>query len=468
MREVVREVSMLSEMGLGPKPNQATKVSTENQKIVPRPAVTKAAHQPKCRMDETDQSETKVADLRQFELYDNEAQDNWGRLIVVGRALGKIHDMFGEPKTASSLKAIHRSWGRYCTHRWKRSKQAINFLIAEAKVATHLKLEDDFPATRLRPLIGLALEHQAEAWRAALSAKREALPSAAEIRLAASRFKEPSVVVQWTLRSAQTNFTRDFQRALRRACCGANAEQADEFKKAVPELVEHCFTMMGLLAPPDNGEALDVRASDLTDPGPLTAPTTLREVGPKPKADSIPEATQKTNTIESGQPPVRAKRRRRMIRADGEVKAKALAEYVGGDRLNEIAIRYGISTTAISLWAKKAGLERRRQGCRVKVWPEPREMEIVAAVKAVSNGKPTLEQIGKPWKLSRAAVHRIYRKWRDWEPPVKFQRGDRIRFGRRDYEVVQPGRLQGKVRDLKANIEITIDWHTKGQTAVKL
>lgn len=154
------------------------------------------------------------------------------------------------------------------------------------------------------------------------------------------------------------------------------------------------------------------------------------------------------------------------------MKAQALEEYRRGERLKVIAIRYRVSAATVSLWAAGAGLARRRRGCRIKVRPDARDLEIVNAVRAVVDGKPTLAEIGKRWGwhfyMSRANVHRIYHKWKDWKPTMPFQAGDIIRFKHRVYRVVEPGVFDGKVRVLRTGQESTIPWKTGEHIAVKL
>lgn len=151
-----------------------------------------------------------------------------------------------------------------------------------------------------------------------------------------------------------------------------------------------------------------------------------------------------------------------------KVKAKALRDYRRGEPLKVIAIRYGCSPASISLWAQSAGLERRQQGCRLKDWPDDTDLEIVEAVRAVRDGKPTLTEIGERWHMSRANVHRIYHRWKDWKPSVQFKPGDKVRFMRRDYEVLEPRAFDGKVRDLKTGQESVIRWRADDNFAVKL
>lgn len=148
--------------------------------------------------------------------------------------------------------------------------------------------------------------------------------------------------------------------------------------------------------------------------------------------------------------------------ARARIKAKALADYQRGDTLREIAVRYNTSTTAVSLWAKEAKLPRRERGCRTKEWPDEEDIAIVKAVKAVVDGKPTLEEIGSRFgNKSRAGIHRIYTCWKDWRPRMPYKKGDRVRLKGRDYVVLKPGVFRGEVRDVKTAERRTLQWKQK-------
>ena len=163
------------------------------------------------------------------------------------------------------------------------------------------------------------------------------------------------------------------------------------------------------------------------------------------------------------------KKKRRMTRDKRErVKARALQDYLRGDRLKDIAIRYGTSTTAISLWAKAAHLPRRVQGCRYKGWPDKEDYAIVMAVKAVRNGSPTLEEIGRRFgNKSRAGIHRIWAKWKNWVPRMPYKKGDRIRIRDRDYIVIEPGVFEGEIEDVKTQERSKRAWKCKVDRANK-
>lgn len=153
---------------------------------------------------------------------------------------------------------------------------------------------------------------------------------------------------------------------------------------------------------------------------------------------------------------------RRTREARERIKVKALSDYRNGHKLREIAIRYGTSTTAVSLWAKEARLPRRDRGCRPKVWPDEEDIEIVKAVKAVVDGKPTLDEIGVQFgNKSRAGIHRIWKRWKDWKPTMPYKKGDRIRIKSHDYVVTKPGVFWGEVEDVCTGERITLPWKHK-------
>ena len=70
--------------------------------------------------------------------------------------------------------------------------------------------------------------------------------------------------------------------------------------------------------------------------------------------------------------------------------------------------------------------------------------------------------------MTRANVHRIYHRWKDWQPTVPFEPGDTIRFKAHDYKVVDPGIFRGQVRSLKTGQESIIPWKSGKHIAVRI
>jgi hypothetical protein len=133
-----------------------------------------------------------------------------------------------------------------------------------------------------------------------------------------------------------------------------------------------------------------------------------------------------------------------------------------------IAIRYRITEGTVSIWAKKAGLPRRRRGTRHKLTPSPKDMVIVAEVSNLDDDRLTLEEIGAKYGYTRAGIHRIYHKWKWWKPVVPFGVGEVIRYRNRDYQVVEARVFDGVVRDLRTGQEETISWRSGPHIAVRL
>jgi hypothetical protein len=142
-----------------------------------------------------------------------------------------------------------------------------------------------------------------------------------------------------------------------------------------------------------------------------------------------------------------------------EIRAEALRDYQRGDRLKDIALRYGVSTTAISLWALWSGLPRRKRGKWAKDWPDARDIEIVQAVRSIVNGKPTYKQIGAMFgNMSRAGIHRVYAKWKDWKLRCRFKKGEVIRYEGRYFKMIEPGIFGGVVQNMETGEKTYLVW----------
>jgi transposase len=149
------------------------------------------------------------------------------------------------------------------------------------------------------------------------------------------------------------------------------------------------------------------------------------------------------------------------------VRERAVADFRRGDPLKDIAVRYGVSEGSVSLWAKAAGL-RRKQGCRIKERPSTRDWDILQAVRAVVDGVPTLDEIGKRFGMTRAGVHRIYRRWKHWKPVPPFRKGAIVRYNGDDYEVLDPDLFTGTVRSVATGEVTTIEWKVPDRYAVQI
>jgi len=155
------------------------------------------------------------------------------------------------------------------------------------------------------------------------------------------------------------------------------------------------------------------------------------------------------------------------------LKPKVAEEYESGEKLKTIALRYGISIATASLWGRSSAPRklRRGQGCTFKTYPSSADIQIRDAVAAVVDGKPTLAEIGAAWKMSRANVHRIAKKWRKWKPKPKFKDGDvikHVKFGSMPLEVLESGPFKGTVRNLQTQEVTELEWFDQAGDAVKI
>jgi hypothetical protein len=174
---------------------------------------------------DTDQkSTTKVVDLTASE---SVIRANWGKPIVVGREFRKIRES-GEIV----------NWGRYCKDTWGTTKQAVNYLIGQAKVADNLGLPDDYPSTRLRPLIGLTAALQAEAWKSAVGMTKHSCPTAAHIKTSVAKLRNKPVA-PWSLRNACAILDKALKCGIHRAISGATDQEVEKFHAELPLRLEH-------------------------------------------------------------------------------------------------------------------------------------------------------------------------------------------------------------------------------------
>jgi len=179
-----------------------------------------------------DQAATKVPT---FDLAASEAviRANLGKLAIVGREFARIRES-GQVK----------NWAKWCRENWHKSKRAVDYLISESEVWQRLNLPDDFPVTRLRPLVSLTPAQQIQAWEKAnqYAMKSEGQPTAKSISMAAQAVAgKPSEnpTPEWSLAQAQHDFEVSVIAAARRAIVGADDAQAKLFNEELRLLMDN-------------------------------------------------------------------------------------------------------------------------------------------------------------------------------------------------------------------------------------
>jgi transposase len=151
-----------------------------------------------------------------------------------------------------------------------------------------------------------------------------------------------------------------------------------------------------------------------------------------------------------------------------DIKTKAIREFRQGDRLEDIAVRAGVSKGTVSIWAKGAGARKRQRGCRVKTMPSAKDLAILTTCRTRAHGKPTFQEIADQWGMTRAGVHRVYTKWKDKELTYPFKPGDKVRFQGRDYTLITAGLVEGKAVDCITGQRVNLPWQVDGDRVVKL
>lgn len=145
--------------------------------------------------------------------------------------------------------------------------------------------------------------------------------------------------------------------------------------------------------------------------------------------------------------------------------ADALKEYVNTDTPTiEIAERYKVSPSTLTVWAKKAGIKLRGRGRDKMRQPDARTREILETAETL-----TLDETGKRFGISKARVGKIVKRWANWKRPEQspFIPDEVILWKNKVYTVVEGGPLFGKVRDEKGVTIHNFYWNMHGSIATR-
>lgn len=163
---------------------------------------------------------------------------NLGNDRLVGRLFGILKQHFGALKKNGGPK----SWAGYCRRQWDRPRRNIDYLIAQSRVADLLKLPEDFPVGRLKPLIGLPDEVLPKVWQTVLEYRTNAggYPTQATIKRAAQQHKPgKDPMAEWNLDQAKADFVRGVHRLAAKVASGATDDQRAQFASELPALLDH-------------------------------------------------------------------------------------------------------------------------------------------------------------------------------------------------------------------------------------
>jgi transposase len=146
--------------------------------------------------------------------------------------------------------------------------------------------------------------------------------------------------------------------------------------------------------------------------------------------------------------------------------ADALKEYANTALpTKEIAAKYDVSASTLTVWAKKAKIALRGRGRDKMRQPDARTREILQTAETL-----TLDETGKRFGMSKQRVQKIIKRWKDWQRPKQspFVPDDVIQWKGKLYTVIEGGPMFGKVRD-ERNVTIhNFYWNMHGSQAIKV
>jgi transposase len=154
-----------------------------------------------------------------------------------------------------------------------------------------------------------------------------------------------------------------------------------------------------------------------------------------------------------------------MAHTDTE-RADALIDYKQGVlTTKEIAAKYGISQSTLTVWATQANQKLRTRGRRKMDEPTAKQKEILKLAEV-----HTYEYIGRQFGMEKQAVHRIIKRWKNWMKPKKpmFVAGDIILWRGQKYTVLWAGMRSGMVMDKHNNEVREFPWNHNGKLPRKV
>jgi hypothetical protein len=125
--------------------------------------------------------------------------------------------------------------------------------------------------------------------------------------------------------------------------------------------------------------------------------------------------------------------------------AAAMADYQKPDlTTEEIALKHGISSATLTVWAKKVGVPLRRRGRRKYEMPTPRQREILRLASVYR-----YDEVGKRFGVSKQCIHQTVQRWREWVQPRKppFEKGDRLLWRGKKFTVLEANLTDGTLVD---------------------
>lgn len=147
--------------------------------------------------------------------------------------------------------------------------------------------------------------------------------------------------------------------------------------------------------------------------------------------------------------------------------ADALKDYANTAlHTKDIAVKYGVSPSTLTVWAKKAKVPLRGRGRDKQTQPDTRQRKILEMAEVI-----TQAQVGKMFSgITKQRVSKIVKRWSGWKHPRQspFQAEDVILWKGKFFTVLEGGVHCGRVRDDQGRIIHTFYWHMDGCIAQKV
>lgn len=146
--------------------------------------------------------------------------------------------------------------------------------------------------------------------------------------------------------------------------------------------------------------------------------------------------------------------------------SEALKDYADPTRkTKDIAAKYGVSPSTLTVWARKAGLQLRGRGRDRSEEPDARTRAILEAAAALKQ-----EDVAAKFGITKQRISKIVKRWKGWKKPTTapFAIGDEIEWNRGIYTVLEAGPLFGIVRDSKGDVINPFYWNMRGFKAHKV
>jgi transposase-like protein len=144
----------------------------------------------------------------------------------------------------------------------------------------------------------------------------------------------------------------------------------------------------------------------------------------------------------------------------------ALKDYANTEiPTSEIATKYRVSPSTLTVWAKKAKVPLRGRGRSKLKQPNARTREILELAEVM-----VLEDVGGRFGMSKQRVAKIVKRWKDWKRPRQspFVPEDVILWKGKYYTVLEGGLHFGKVKDEKGLVIHNFYWNMQGSLALKV